>query len=136
MRRVAFWFGMMALALPGCSDISWPQAADLPIVELPVLLHFSGTSGETVTLPPGRYRVEADGSTLKLLRDDPTAPPAVFIAAESKNHKEVLKETAVKITRDQNNPDIYHLAVLRTDGTGLESVGAKSGMQPRGTRSP
>jgi hypothetical protein len=108
--------------------MSWPQAADLPIVELPVLLHFSGTSGETVALPPGRYRVEADGSTLKLLRDDPTAPPAVFIAAESISHKEVLKETAVKITRDQNNPDLYHLTVLRTDGTGLVSVGAKSGM--------
>lgn len=136
MRRVAFWIGMMALALPWCSDMSWPQAADLPIVELPVLLHFSGTSGETITLPLGRYRVEADGSTLKLFRDDPTVPLVVFISAKSKNHKEVLKETAVKITRDQNNPDIYHLAVLRTDGTGLEAVGAKSGMQLRGTQSP
>ncbi len=130
MRRVAFLIGTMALALPGCSNLSWAQAADLPIVDLPVLLLFSGTSGETIALPPGKYRVEADGSTLKLLRDDPTAPPAVFIAAKSKNHKEALKETAAKITRDQKTPGIYHLVVLRTDGTGLESVGTRSGMQP------
>jgi hypothetical protein len=116
--------------------MSWPQAADLPIFELAVLLHFSGTSGETIALAPGTYRVEADGSTLKLLRDDPTAPPAVFIAAMSITHKKVLKETVVKITRDQDNPDSYHLVVLRTDGTGLESVGTKSGIQPGGTRAP
>ncbi len=124
---------ILVSALPAFQESVWPQAADLPIIEIPVPLHFLDASGDTVKLPPGTYRVEADGPVLKLLRDDPTHPPAVFIAAQSGVHEETLKETTVKIGPDKHNPDLYHLAALLTDGTGFEAVGSKSGVQARGT---
>jgi len=112
--------------------------ADLPnplTVDFPATLHFLTPGGEDVVLPAGTYQVEATESWLKLIPDGEQRMDAMLVDATSGMHDEPLTERAVRLEADLENPDVFHLAMLLEDGTGLEAVGTQSGIRPRGWRS-
>ncbi|MGV7229820.1 MAG: hypothetical protein ACQ9IQ_14305, partial [Nitrospirales bacterium] len=59
----------------------------------------------------------------------------MLVDATQGTHEETLTEPAVRLEGEPENPDIFHLAMLQPDGNGLEAIGTKSGIRPRGWRS-
>ena len=47
-------------------------------------------------------------------------------AATSGKHEEPLTELMVRLEADPENPDVFHLVLLRADGSGLEAMGTKN----------
>jgi parallel beta-helix repeat protein len=88
-----------------------------------------------VEVGPGIYQVEVAESWLKLVPEGQGRIEAVLVDATSGMHEEPLSEVTVRLEADSENPDVFHLAMLLQDGTGLESIGTKSGIRPRGWRS-
>jgi len=111
--------------------------ADLPApltVDFPAPIHFLTAGGEDGVLPAGRYQVEVAESWLKLIPDGQRRTEAMLVDATSGTHEELLKDITVLLKADTKNPDIFHLAMLQTNGTGLEAVGTQSGIRPRGLK--
>ncbi len=104
-------------------------------LELKSPLHFLTPSGEDVEVLPGIYVVEPAESWLKLVPEGKGRNEAVLLEAIFGTHEETLTEITVRLEADSENPDIFHLALLRSDGSGLEAMGTKSGIRPRGWRS-
>ena len=112
--------------------------ADLPhplTVDFPAPLHFLTPGGEDVVLPAGMYQVEVAESWLKLIPDGQRRTEAMLVDAISGAHEETLTEVTVRLEGEPDNPDIFHLAMLQPDGSGLEAVGTTSGIRPRGWKS-
>ncbi|HQU28932.1 MAG TPA: hypothetical protein PKZ24_07210 [Nitrospirales bacterium] len=102
-----------------------------PTVELPAVIHFLTPAGEDIEVRPGVYQVEATESWLKLVPEGEARSAAVLLDATQGNHEETLTEPIVRATADTDNPDVFNLAMLLQDGTGLEAVGTVSGIRPR-----
>ena len=94
--------------------------------------HFLTPSAEDVEVGPGMYQVEAAESWLKLLPEGESRSAAVLLEATQGNHEETLTEPVVRAGADPDNPDVFHLAMLLSDGSGLEAIGTKSGIRLRG----
>ena len=101
-------------------------------VELPSLLHFLTPGGDDIEVPPGEYQVEAAESWLKLVPEGLERTEAVLVDATQGTHEETLTESGVRLEGEPENPDVFHLAMLLSDGTGLEAIGTKSGIRSRG----
>lgn len=104
-------------------------------VELKSPLHFLNPSGEDVEVLPGIYVVEPAESWLKLVPKGKGRNEAVLLEAILGTHEETLPDVTVRLEADSENPDIFHLALLHSDGSGLEAMGTHSGIRPRGWRS-
>jgi len=85
-----------------------------------------------VAIGPGVYEVEAAESWLKLVPEGQERTEAMLLDAMPGTHEETLTESAVRLDGEPDNPDVFHLAMLLADGTGLEAVGTQSGIRPRG----
>ena len=122
---------IVAFAISG-SVWALDQSALAASVELPVRLHFLTPGGDDVTVGPGIYEVEGAEEWLTLIPHGESRSAAVLIEADSGTHEETVTESSVRLEKDVKNEDIWHLAMLLQDGTGLEAVGTKSGIRPRG----
>ena len=105
-----------------------------PSVEIPNSIHFLTPSGDDVEIPPGTYQVEAVESWLKLIPEGGESTEATLLEGTLGNHEENLTRPSSRLTQDPENSDVYHLAVLLEDGTGVEAVGTISGIYARSTR--
>ena len=101
-------------------------------VEFPSSLHFLNPAGDDVEVRPGNYNVDATESWLKLVPEGEGPESAVLVEAAWGTHEETVMEPVVRLEGESGNPDIFHLAMLRQDGTGLEAIGTISGIRPRG----
>ncbi|WP_342348923.1 hypothetical protein, partial [uncultured Nitrospira sp.] len=101
-------------------------------MELPVVIHFLTPAGDDIEVGPGVYQVEATESWLKLVPEGESRSAGVLLDATQGSHEETLTESVVRSTGDRENSDVFHLAMLFQDGTGLEVVGTVSGVRPRG----
>lgn len=108
------------------------ETAPAITVELPFVIHFLTPAGDDVEVGPGRYEVEVAESWLKLVPEAEGPASAVLLEATSGTHEENVTETTVRLEGDPDNSDVFHLAMLLQDGTGLEAVGTASGIFPRG----
>jgi len=106
--------------------------ASLTMVELPTAIHFLTPAGEDIEMGPGTYEVEAAESWLKLVPEGQGRAEAVLLEATAGTHDETVTEPAVRLEGEPDNPDVFHLGLLLADGTGLEAIGTKSGIRPRG----
>jgi hypothetical protein len=110
-----------------------PAANDqVPTVEFTSILHFLTPSGEDVEVGPGVYQIEAAESWLKLVPEGESRSAAVLLEATPGTHDEMVTEPAVRLEGAAENPDVVHLGLLLANGTGLEAIGTKSGIRPRG----
>lgn len=100
-------------------------------VEFPEVIHFLTPAGDDVEVGPGMYQVQAAESWLKLLPDGEGPASAILVEATVGEHEEQLTEARVRLEPEAENSDVFHLAMLLTDGTGLEALGTGSGIRPR-----
>ena len=107
---------------------------ELPTVELTASIHFLTPGGEDVLVPAGTYHIEPAESWLKLLPAGGTRSAMVLIEANQGRHEELVTEAFVLAEPEEPDADIFHLAVLLPDGTGLEAVGSSSGIRSRKAR--
>ena len=132
------WAGKMEVGKTTPVEVNAEQEASPVefqiVIELDRKIHFLTPQGEDVALLAGNYHVEAAGSWLKLLPEGEVRSAMILIKATQGSHEEKLTEPIVRAEPDETNPDIFHLAVLRPDGTGLETVGSSSGVRTRGSR--
>ena len=101
-------------------------------VELPTTIHFLTPAGDDVEVGPGIYQVKPTESWLKLIREGEGPESAVLLDATSGTHEEKPTDSKVRLETEVDNPDVFHLAVLKPDGVGLEATGTVSGIRPRG----
>ena len=120
--------------MPLFSFVSPTHAAkdNIPTVEFPSVIHFLTSAGDDVAIGPGVYEVEAAESWLKLVPEGQERTEVMLLDAMPGTHEETLTESAVRFDGEPDNPDVFHLAMLLADGTGLEAVGTQSGIRPRG----
>lgn len=104
-----------------------------PTVELTSILNFLTPSGDGVEVGPGVFYVEAAESWLKLIPEGKARSAATLVEASVGTHAQSLKEPVVWAEVDRENSDVFHLAMLQPDGNGLEAIGTKSGIRPRGS---
>ena len=100
-------------------------------VEFPSAIHFLNPAGEDVVVGPGVYDIESTESWLQLVPEGQDRKEAVLLEAIMGEHQESGEQTAVRLEQETGNTDVFHLAVLQPDGTGLEALGTKSGIHPR-----
>ena len=105
-----------------------------PTVHLDRQVHFFTPQGEDISLPSGNYHIEMAESWLKLLPEGEAPSSMILLEAIKGNHGEQLAETTVRVAPDESNPDIFYLAILLPDGTGLETSGSYSGIRTRRSR--
>ena len=103
-------------------------------VEFSSVLHFLTPSGEDVEVGPGIYEVETAESWLKLVPEGESPASAVLLEALAGAHQESLTQQTVRLERDTEHPDVFHLAMLLPGGTGLETIGTTSGIFSRGVQ--
>ena len=120
-----FMILLIAITSPGL-------ATNLPAIQLDSAVHFLTPGGEDVLLHPGAYEVEATDTGLKLLRAGEARTNVILLEATVGDHEKTLKEPVAHVKVDPDNPDLFHMALLLQDGTGLETVGTVSGIRPRG----
>ena len=116
------------------APIAWGETANpssFSTIEFDQPLHFFGVDGTDMVIPPGHYQVEAAESWLKLVPAGEPRSAAVLLEAKQGRHGETLTEPVVRTEEDKDNPDVFHIAVLLSDGSGLEAIGTKSGIRPR-----
>ncbi len=101
-------------------------------IEFPAPLHFLTPGGEPVAIEPGSYQVEPTESWIKIIPEGEGPEAAVLVEATPGSHEEALSDPVVRLAPENNNPDEYHLALLLSDGLGLEATGTVSGIRPRG----
>ena len=101
-------------------------------VQLSTAIHFLNPAGDDVEVGPGTYQVEPAESWLKIVPEGEEATAAVLIEASRGTHEEEITKQAVRLEPSATNLDVVHLALLLPDGTGLEAVGTRSGIRPRG----
>jgi parallel beta-helix repeat protein len=132
MRRV--FIPTIFILMPLFSFVSPTHAAkdNIPTVEFPSAIHFLTPAGDDVAIGPGVYEVEAAESWLKLVPEGQERTEAMLLDAMPGTHEETLTESAVRFDGEPDNPNVFHLAMLLADGTGLEAVGTQSGIRPRG----
>lgn len=106
----------------------------LPIVEISTPIHFLTPAGEDIEVLAGSYQVEAAESWLKLVPEGKERSAAILLEGTTGNHEEKLNEPVVRLKEDSENSDVFHLAVLLSDGTGIEAIGTASGVYTRSTR--
>ena len=122
-----YWMISMVMVSPALAG-----ARTATNVDLPYAIYFLGPGGENVEVRPGRYQIEKAESWLKLVPQGQGGTAAVLLEATQGHHEGPVKETMVRLGPEKENPDLWHLALLHPDGTGLEAVGSKSGIRPRG----
>jgi parallel beta-helix repeat protein len=115
------------LSAPTASLATTTVTLDQPV-------HFLTPGGEDVLLEPGAYEVEATDTGLKVLRAGEARTDVILLEATVGDHEKVLNEPVAHVKVDAENPDFYHMALLLQDGTGLETIGTKSGIRPRGLK--
>ena len=98
-------------------------------VELPAVIHFITPAGDDVEVGPGVFQVEAAESWIKLVPEGEARSEAMLIDATQGNHEETLAEPVVRAAAATENPDVFHVAMLLQDGTGLEAVASGVGDQ-------
>jgi len=101
-------------------------------VELPFAVHFLTPGGEDAVVGPGSYHVEVAELWLKLIPEGEGRMSVILLEGTPGTHEEILGESAARAVSDTVDPDVFHVALLRPDGTGLEVIGTKSGIRPRG----
>ena len=106
----------------------------LPTVEFNAPMHFLAPGGKDVKISVGTYHVEPTESYLKLLPDVGAGSAIIVIEAMKGWHEKELTKAIVQAIPDAINPDIFHMAVLLPDGTGLEAVGSSSGIHARAAK--
>ena len=116
------------------ASIAWgetPNPSSFSTIELDRPLHFFGVDGTDMVIQPGHYQVEAAESWLKLVPEGESRSAAMLLEANLGRHEETLMEPVVRSEEDKDNSDVFHIAVLLPDGSGLEAIGTKSGIRPR-----
>lgn len=116
----------------GCCAVSTGSSAQeppsAPRIHLEQEAHFTGPDGSALTIPPGRYAVEATNeSTLRLLEQGDG--PAVIVGAASIRHEEPLSNAAAALIL--TDEDTLHLVLLHPDGSALDAVGSLTGVLSR-----
>jgi len=106
--------------------------ASTSTVELPTAIHFLTPAGDDIKVGPGIYEVEAAESWLKLVPEGQGRTEAVLLEATPGIHEGKLEQLTIRLEEAPDNPDVFHLAMLLADGTGLEAIGTKSGIRTRG----
>ena len=101
-------------------------------VELPTVIHFLTPAGDDIEVGPGIYEVETAESWLKLVPEGQGRTEAVLLEATRGTHDETVPAPTVRLEGVGENADVFHLGLLLPDGTGLEAIGTKSGIRPRG----
>lgn len=101
-------------------------------VELPAVIHFLTPAGDDIEVGPGIYEVETAESWLKLVPEGQGRTEAVLLEATGGTHDETVTAPTVRLEGVGENADVFHLGLLLPDGTGLEAIGTKSGIRPRG----
>lgn len=101
-------------------------------VELPFAIHFLTPGGEDVVVGPGSYDLEVADSWLKLVPVGEGRMSAILLEGTPGTHEEILGESAARAVSDTLDPNVFHVALLHPGGTGLEAIGTKSGIRPRG----
>ena len=107
-------------------------AAARTIVEFSSAIHFLTPTGDDVKVGPGTFEVELTESWLKLVPAGQGNTEAVLLEATLGTHEETLERAEVRLESEGENSDVVHLAMLLADGAGLEAIGTKSGIRPRG----
>ena len=130
-------FGALSLCVISFSyatETKMEAAAPLPFVPIMKLdreVHFLTPEGEDVPLPAGTYHINVSDPWLMLLPEGEVRSAMVLIEATQGNHEEHLTEAMVRAGPNDNDPGLFHLAVLLPDGTGWETIGSYSGIRPR-----
>ena len=133
MRKISFiTTSFLSMCILVGATLSVVEATSRTTVEFPAAIHFLNPAGEDVVVGPGMYDIESTESWLKLVPEGQGRREAVLLDAIMGDHEEKGKQSIVRLEEDPGNSDIFHLAVLQPDGTGLEAVGTKSGIRPRG----
>ena len=122
------------LTIVGGSTLALAETASTT-VEFPSAIHFLTPAGDDIEVSQGSYEVEAAESWLKLVPEGQGRMEAVLLDAVQGKHEEPLTEITVRLEEDPENQDVFHLVLLRSDGSGLEAMGTKSGIRPRGWKS-
>ena len=117
--------------------VVWPTLAlaanaSTTTVEFPAAIHFLTPAGDDVEMGTGIYEVEVTESWLKLVPEGQGKTEAVLLEATPGTHEEKVEQLTIRLEESPDNPDVFHLAMLLADGTGLEAIGTKSGIRPRG----
>ncbi len=123
------FFALIGPVSPGLA-----ASTNLPSIELTNTLHFLTSAGESVEVPPGSYYVDRADSWLKLFPEGQDRSAVILLDAKSGNHEESLTDASVRVKPNAENSDVFHLALLHVDGSGLEAVGSSSGVFPRDSR--
>lgn len=133
MKRLSLILPLFVSCLGFMVSLSTAFAGNNPssVVEFSSIFHFLTPAGDDVQIGPGRYQIEAAESWLKLVPEGEGPASAVLLEATVGSHKENMSEPTVRLEGGKDNPDVFHLAMLLTDGTGLEAVGTVSGIRPR-----
>ncbi len=120
-----FVFSIFCLLLPS----SFAATLD---IEQPI--HFLTPGGDSIKLPSGIYDVDATDTGIKLLQKEEDPSSSILVEAQIGSHDHLLDEATVHLKKDDQNPDVYHLALLLPSGMGLEATGSVSGIYPRGLK--
>ena len=134
MQRYFFSSFLFLLLLAFMLGDAIADKPSLPTVEFSIPMHFLAPGGEDVKISVGTYHVEPTESWLKLLPTGESGAAIILIEAMQGRHEAELTEAIVQAKPDAINPDIFHMAVLLPDGTGLEAVGSASGIHARASK--
>jgi hypothetical protein len=122
--------GLMCIVAPFSAVRGEPQP---PMIMLDSAIHFMSPEGQDMVVNPGTYRVEQQGSQLRLTSVE--GQGGLVVSATNTTHGESLDAPAALAMVEEGQDDDVHVLLLLPDYTGLEAVGTISGVQKRGTMS-
>jgi len=101
-------------------------------IYVPRSVHFQASGGSDLVVEPGEYRLEADGSSLRLVSSE--RRDSLVIQAETGTHEtenEVPIGVAVQGDTEEE-ADQFNVVLLLPGGSSREANGTFSGIRPRG----
>jgi hypothetical protein len=126
MMRHALLICMLVLLFVNGNAKSAPATVQ---IELPKAAHFLSPTGDDIVLGPGAFDVEAADDGLRLTPKIGKPDDARIVKAHSIAHPELLKIPQPLV--ESIGKDRLRVALLLTDGTGLEAVASLSAISQR-----
>lgn len=128
MKRIGrLIFGVLVTVL---AALPMSAIADIarPIVQFEKAVHFEGTKGTDVVVPPGVYRVDGGEKTLQLTPDSGGSPLTLNagVSQSAENPEQTIAEVL------QGDQDEVLLSLLSPNGQSWISAGSLSGIRGRG----
>jgi hypothetical protein len=114
-------------------DLPYENPAEEAVtIFVPRSVHFQAPGGSDLTVEPGEYRLEAEGSSLRLVSGE--RQDSLVIQAEKGTHEtENEVPIGVAVPGDtEEEADQFNVLLLLPGGSSLEANGTYSGIRPRG----